>query len=208
MARDEEGFLGRWSRRKDEARRAGEAAPGPRAESGAQADRAALPPDARPPAGDAAARDSEKREPVDLSKLPSIDSLNAQSDYSEFMREGVPEDLRRQALRKLWASDPVLSAPDLLDIHAFDYNAVPTFPEGIRTLFRAELGMVAPEPQAAAGDQRRDAAGGAEPTPTREPQTPSPAVEKGDDSRAIPAGGEAAEAGAAEPPVAAQRKTT
>jgi hypothetical protein len=81
--------------------------------------------------------------PFDLSQLPPLDSLTKDSDFSPFMRPEVPEDLRRQALRKLWVLDPGLAAPDLLDMHMVDYNAVPTFPEGLRdTLFRVGRGMI------------------------------------------------------------------
>jgi hypothetical protein len=58
------------------------------------------------------------------------------------MRVEVPEDLRQKALRKLWASDPVLSAPEILDMHNLDYNNVPTFPQGLKSLFRVGQGML------------------------------------------------------------------
>ena len=41
--------------------------------------------------------------------LPDIDSLDKDSDYTVFMGEGVPEHLKRLALRKLWLSDPAPS---------------------------------------------------------------------------------------------------
>lgn len=142
---DDESFLSRWSRRKlaqrDQARAGLEPQP-----SQETATSAVIPGgDGTLPAPDSAAEKSAARKPVTLDELPSFDSLTATSDYSPFLRDGVPENLRRQALRKLWASDPILSAPDPFDLHAFDYNAVPTFPQGIPSLIRAGLGMVQPE---------------------------------------------------------------
>lgn len=47
--------------------------------------------------------------------LPDIDSLDAESDFSVFMQKGVPEELQRLALRKLWSSDPVYANLDGLN---------------------------------------------------------------------------------------------
>ena len=71
-----------------------------------------------------------------------MESLTKDSDYSGFMRAEVPEDLRQKALRRLWASDPVLSGPEILDMHNLDYNNVPTFPQGLKSLFRVGQGML------------------------------------------------------------------
>jgi Protein of unknown function (DUF3306) len=122
---DDEGFVGRWSRLKQRARddMAREAEPPPPVPAAAATDEQKAP--------------EEEKKPFDLSELPSVESLTKESDYSGFMRAEVPEDLRQKALRRLWASDPVLSAPDLFDMHNLDYNNVPTFPEGFRTIARA-----------------------------------------------------------------------
>ncbi|CAO3410637.1 DUF3306 domain-containing protein [Azospirillum largimobile] len=98
----DEGFLGRWSRLKRETRT--EEAP------------AAL------PAEVAAAPPAEEEAP-DLSDLPSLDSLDAGSDYTGFLRRDVPEELRRQALRKAWASDPAIAGFRGFAEYDWDYNA-------------------------------------------------------------------------------------
>ena len=54
--------------------------------------------------------------------LPSIDSLTADSDFSVFMRSGVPAGLRIQALRKLWASDPAMALGDDLSDYGDDHS--------------------------------------------------------------------------------------
>ncbi len=45
---------------------------------------------------------------------PALETLGADSDYSRFMRAGVPEALRLQALGKLWRNHPVIGAVDEL----------------------------------------------------------------------------------------------
>ena len=141
MSDKDEGFAQRWSRLKQQAREGEKKlaeAPPPDLPATIGTDE---PP---PTAGDK----PEEEKPFDPASLPPVDSLTKDSDYSLFMRSEVPEDLRQKALRRLWAADPVLSAPDPLDMHNLDYNAVPTFPEGVKTLFRIGQGMLDPEPEA------------------------------------------------------------
>jgi len=54
--------------------------------------------------------------------LPDIDSLEADSDFTPFMQEGVPEKLQRLALRKLWNSDPILANVDGLNDYDEDFK--------------------------------------------------------------------------------------
>lgn len=116
---DTEGFLGRWSRLKREARM--EEAP----VEAAAPERLDDAPDAVP--AEIAieipvAPPAEEEEP-DLSDLPPLDSLDAGSDYTGFLRRDVPEELRRQALRKAWASDPVIAGFRGFAEYDWDYNA-------------------------------------------------------------------------------------
>ena len=84
-----EKFLDRWSRRKHET--AGESAP---ADSKAAA----------APSGEG------KTEEVsfDPASLPPLDSITAQTDISAFLKPGVPPDLARAALRRVWSTDPAI----------------------------------------------------------------------------------------------------
>ena len=84
-----EKFLDRWSRRKCEA--PGESAP---ADSKAAA----------APSGEG------KTEEVsfDPASLPPLDSITAQTDISAFLKPGVPPDLARAALRRVWSTDPAI----------------------------------------------------------------------------------------------------
>ena len=110
-----EGFLTRWSRRKrDLAERAAQPPPVPAPEAPAAA------PDERP-------RDPETGEPIDeefVRTLPSIADIKPGDDLSMFMRKGVPEALRREALRAMWTTDPAIRdyVSPALD-YAYDYNA-------------------------------------------------------------------------------------
>ena len=51
--------------------------------------------------------ESEEQE-IDPATLPPIESLGADSDYTVFLKKGVPEALRIAALRKAWVSDPFI----------------------------------------------------------------------------------------------------
>ena len=54
--------------------------------------------------------------------LPTIESLDKDSDFAQFMQQGVPEELKRLALRKLWRISP--GVIDGLDDYDEDYSLV------------------------------------------------------------------------------------
>jgi hypothetical protein len=113
---DEE-FLARWSRRKREAKVAADApAPAQTAET-------------PNPASPVTAEDPANAE-VDLSSLPPIDSITAATDVTAFLRQGIPQDLSRAALRRAWAADPAIRDFVGLAENAWDFNdphAMPGF---------------------------------------------------------------------------------
>ena len=115
----DEGFLGRWSRLKRETRT--EEAPVELPIQPMVPERVDKAP-AAVPAEIAAAPPAEEEAP-DLSDLPPLDSLDAASDYTGFLRRDVPEELRRQALRKAWASDPAIAGFRGFAEYDWDYNA-------------------------------------------------------------------------------------
>lgn len=61
-------------------------------------------------------------EPFDPADLPDIDSLDKDSDYTGFLKEGVPAKLRHMALQKLFRSDPVLAVLDGLNDYDEDFT--------------------------------------------------------------------------------------
>jgi hypothetical protein len=114
-----ENFLSRWSRRKrraaeepqtderplpDRARESGDAEP-----RNMEATTPALPEtlDSRV-RGNERGEDSEqgKKPAFDLSKLPSLETITAETDIRVFLQKGVPADLTRAALRRAWSADP------------------------------------------------------------------------------------------------------
>ena len=96
---DPDNFLSRWSRRKHEA--------GERKEKNEAVDAVPAP-----------APESQQGEPTapgaapipefDVESLPPIEAISAETDITAFMRTGVPETLKHAALRRAWASDPVI----------------------------------------------------------------------------------------------------
>lgn len=114
-----EDFLARWSRRKRDVAQAEEAAP-PRPED-ASTD-AAEP--AKPAEGAEAAAPSRFSEPVfDLKDLPSVESINATTDVRPFLVPGVPVDIARAALRRVWVTDPQIRDFVGLADYDWDYHA-------------------------------------------------------------------------------------
>jgi Protein of unknown function (DUF3306) len=130
VSREGETGLGRWARLKAEARAADrvvEAEPEP-----------APPVPIEAPAPEA--QETEESKPVEL---PPIESLTKDSDFSSFMRGGVSDDSRKAALRKLWSLDGHFAQIDITEAFSADFNAVPTFPDGLKnTIYRLGSGMV------------------------------------------------------------------
>jgi hypothetical protein len=101
-ASDDETFFSRWSRQK----------------------RAQPPPGKRQSAPSAPASETDApEEPFDLTKLPNLDDLTADSDITAFLQKGVPEALKKLALRRMWALDPAIR--DFVEVaeNQWDFNA-------------------------------------------------------------------------------------
>lgn len=120
MNEEDESVLKRWSRRKAEAREG------------------VLPEETRVEAE----IPDDAEETIDLESLPDPETLTAESDFSVFMRDGVPEDLRRIALRRLWRLDPVLANVDGLVDYGEDFTDAGTVIEGMKTAYRVGKGLL------------------------------------------------------------------
>jgi hypothetical protein len=124
MSTEPESFLARWSRRKREVERKAEqpaepvmpVAPAAEPALGAGAgDITESPPTS-------AAAQAPETAPAADAPLPPIDSLDGvRSDYQAFFQTNVSEDLRRAALKKLFA-DPHFNQMDMLDVYVDDYT--------------------------------------------------------------------------------------
>ncbi len=77
------------------------------------------------------------REALDL---PDPQSLDRDSDYTVFLREGVPEELKRLALRRLWDSDPIFGEVDGLLEYGEDFSDSALVVEGLRTAYETGRG--------------------------------------------------------------------
>src|SRR5262245_54933275 len=101
---DPENFISRWSRRKRQT-----------------ADETAQPDDTIADHAENAPASSENAKltspevgpatpsaEFDVSSLPPLESIEAGTDISAFMRKGVPAALRHAALRRAWSADPAI----------------------------------------------------------------------------------------------------
>ena len=111
----EEDFLRRWSRRKREVAKA-EAEP--------RVDAQSSPAESKPDV-------TQKGEPeFGVASLPPIESINALTDVTAFLRAGVPAELTRAALRRVWTADPAIRDFVGLAENAWDFTdptAMPGF---------------------------------------------------------------------------------
>ncbi len=173
MTEGNDGFLSRWSRRK----RAGGATPVVEARAKGPSSGKAEAPPAEAERKEASARTADQT----ASDLPDVESLDKDSDYTPFMREGVPENLRRQALRKLWRSDPVLAFRDGLDDYDDDYTKL--FPKvvskAVKTAYRMGKGILAPDDKGAEPVAAEGAKPVADDDRTEEAEEAEPAARKG-----------------------------
>jgi len=113
IADDKENFASRWSRRKIEARKT--------EEKPAEPKRTSEPEPAVPAvsnAGDAAAPPGASA-PRELPPLESLKGLA--SEYTEFLKPGVDENLRRSALKKLFA-DPHFENFERFEAYCEDFT--------------------------------------------------------------------------------------
>ena len=147
----DESRLGRWSRRKAEVR-AGRGGASPEL----QEDKADLPVDAAEPDDTGQENPAEETPPPDL---PDIETLTPDSDFTAFMKEGVPKALRRQALRKLWASDPVFNFIDGMEEYGEDCTDAATVVAGMKSAWEVGKGYPKEEKPDPAADQSEPAPG-------------------------------------------------
>jgi hypothetical protein len=105
-------ILSRWSRRKLAAREP-EAKPVPDQPRETQEEEAER----------LTARDAELQTNREAAEAIDLEKFDDTTDFSVFMKEGVPELLRRQAMAVLWRSHPVYANLDGLIDYAEDYGS-------------------------------------------------------------------------------------
>jgi Protein of unknown function (DUF3306) len=123
---DDGGFLSRWARRKQEARREEVAS------SQKQSSDLILSPSkdevaTRSGSKSSTLRQAQGEDPeLDL-PLPSLDDVLPGGDLSAFLQSHVPATLKNAALRKMWEGDPTISGFIEMAENQWDFNA----PDGI-----------------------------------------------------------------------------
>ena len=122
-----EGFLGRWSQRKQDIR-AGKplAEPEMTTKSVALADKASDPSSAQTSETTAVAEKPE----APLPTMADVHELTAESDFSPFVAKNVSSEVRNSAMKKLF-TDPHYNVMDRLDIYIDDYSQPDPIPESM-----------------------------------------------------------------------------
>lgn len=110
---DDDNFLARWSRRKRNT--APETCEQLKPENGGS--------DVNSEASAPSVSSSETKAPFDPASLPPIESIGAGSDIRAFLAAGVPAELTRAALRRVWLSDPKIRDFIGLSENSWDFNA-------------------------------------------------------------------------------------
>jgi hypothetical protein len=116
MSNDKD-FLARWSRRKHHA-----------ATDKIRQSKSESTPDDIVSGTPVALAQGENRLPFDPASLPTIESIGAESNISAFLEAGVPGDLARAALRRVWSSDPAIRNFVGLSENSWDFNAPGAMP--------------------------------------------------------------------------------
>jgi hypothetical protein len=105
-------FLARWSRRKHHA-----------ATDKIRQSKSESTSDDNVSGTSAALAQGESRLQFDPASLPTIESVGAETNIRAFLEAGVPGDLARAALRRVWSLDPAIRDFVGLSENSWDFNA-------------------------------------------------------------------------------------
>ena len=113
--------------------------------------------------------------------LPAPESLKPGDDFSAFMADGVPQFLRKRALRILWRSNPVLANLDGLNDYDEDFRSPELTQKVLATAYQVGRGIVShetvtdePEPEASEEDEGVTVPDRDEVTPSISQEKPTP----------------------------------
>lgn len=115
MSEEDEAFLARWSKRKAQARA--------RPDSGERPSETPQESVGLQPAG---AQDNEADE-IAFEDLPPIDSIDASTDLTPWLRKKIPDAWKQAALSRVWATDPAISQFIGISENSWDWNV----PDGV-----------------------------------------------------------------------------
>lgn len=145
----DEGFLSRWSRKKREAASPDVPHAAASETAAAAAQPAAIASDSPAPtkmAGDVRAANEVQTEPTSdrpSAELPPTQSLSFESDFTPFLRAGVDESVKRDAMKKLFHSD-AFNYISPLDVYIDDYTKPDPIPEWMLKQLNHAKGLIFP----------------------------------------------------------------
>lgn len=122
----DDNFLARWSRRKREVEEVEKPPPPLRGRAGEEGEPQPQHPLPSPTLDPSPQSEGESAAPVQ--PLPSLDDLTAEDNLSAFLRQGVPEALKKAALRRMWSLDPAIRDHVGLAEYAWDFNDPASIP--------------------------------------------------------------------------------
>ncbi len=140
-----QGFLSRWSQRKQETKTAPAPEPVVVVEEAPQ-DNIPVVVNEEPVEEEALSAEQEAL----IADLPDVENLTPESDFSPFMQRGVPEELKRLALRKLWRSNPIFANLDGFNDYDEDFTIIQPLAEGLADELQKlmkENSRTTPEPE-------------------------------------------------------------
>ncbi len=135
--KEEEGFLRRWSERKRAAREGAGMAE-------AEIPAPAAAEEVSEPAAVEPAPEPDALTPEEVAALPPVESVNDLVELRRFLAKGVPDLLRRAALRRIWLLDPRIR--DHVDValdYAYDWNTPGGVPGSGALVSRANVARMA-----------------------------------------------------------------
>lgn len=139
---DDESFIGRWSRRKRHVE-LDEPAPAP-----------------APDPQDEAALEARRQANREAAERIDLETIDYDTDLSDFFKDGVPALLKQAALRRMWRSNPVFANLDGLNDYDHDYNVIDKVLTTFNSAWQAGRGYLKAEtpedPEEADGPGTRD----------------------------------------------------
>ena len=84
----------------------------------------------------------EQAEYLAQNDLADPETLEPGADFRAYLKDGVPDLLRRRALRALWRSNPVLANIDGLVDYGDDFTDAAMVPDLLATVYQVGKGMV------------------------------------------------------------------
>lgn len=139
--KDNPQFLSRWSRLKTQAREVAENPVAAETPAPQEADAEAI-----------ATRKAELQANREAAESVDLTTLDEKCDFSVFLKDGVPQVLRRQAMAALWRSSPVFANMDGLVDYGEDFAAPSLVQKTLQSAWQVGQGYLKDEPDTNPGN--------------------------------------------------------